>query len=237
MAPKKPTKQMELGSILHAVLLEDKAVDDLVKVYPASCLKSDGSLNPKPSAQFRDDNPGVTCVKNADHIHACVHTVVRGLYREWYQIIQRDEVYREKILHWDDLLPCRAMVDCFYVADDAIYVYDVKCTETFPPDSFNRTARRLRYWLQQAHYSIGLTKLYDRPVIWRWVIIETIKPYRVQMRWYDSRSAEIATDYRNAKLKELLRRTNSNEWDDDYPQEMIINLWEVDTEESEVWDE
>jgi hypothetical protein len=236
MQPKAPTVAMELGTILHAVLLEDKAVQDIVKVYPESCLKSDGSLNGKPAAQFREDNPGAVCVKNADHIYECVHAVTTGLYRDWFQIINREEVFREHMIKWDDILPCRAMLDCFYV-DDCVYVYDIKCTAQFPPESFNRTARRLRYWLQEAHYTAGLKKIYDRPVIWRWVVIETVKPYRVQMRWYDTRSAEIASDYRTVKMTMLKKAYETGDWSDGYEQTMIVNPWEVDTEESEAWDE
>jgi hypothetical protein len=237
MQPKAPTKAMELGTILHAVLLEDKRLDEIIAVYPESCLKSDGSLKGKPAAKFRKDNPGAVCVKNADHIHECLHSVTNSFLREWLSIIQNDQVYREKFIKWDDILPCRALVDCFYVSDDSVYVYDIKCTAQFPPNAFNRTARNLRYWLQEAHYSIGLKKLYDRPIVWRWVVIETVKPYRVQMRWYDSRSAEIARDYRNAKMRDLKSRIESGDWSDGYEQSMVVNPWEVETEETEVWDE
>jgi len=230
------TKAMELGTIIHAVLLEDKEIDDIVKIYPASCLKSDGSLNGKPAAQFRADNPGVTCVKNADDIHACIDAVKAGFLQDWLEIISNKEVHREKMIKWEDILPCRALVDCYYVAPDAVYVYDIKCTGTFHPEAFNRTARKLRYWLQEAHYTIGLKSLYDRPVIWRWVIIETLAPYRVQMRWYDPRSAEIATGYRNAKMRDLKRRMASNDWDDNYDQVMIVNPWEAETEDDLDWE-
>jgi hypothetical protein len=231
MQPKAPTKAMELGTILHAVLLEDKRLDEIIAVYPESCLKSDGSLNGKPAAQFREDNPGVVCVKNADHIHECLQAVTNSFLREWLSIIQNDQVYREKFIKWEDILPCRALVDCFYVSGDAVYVYDIKCTAQFPPNAFNRTARNLRYWLQEAHYSIGLKKLYDRPIVWRWVVIETVKPYRVQMRWYDSRSAEIARDYRNSKMRDLKSRMESGDWSDGYEQSMVVNPWEVETED------
>jgi hypothetical protein len=62
-------------------------------------------------------------------------------------------------------------------------------------------------------------------------VIETVKPYRVQMRWYDSRSAEIARDYRNAKIKDLKSRMESGDWSDGYEQSMVVNPWEVETED------
>jgi len=60
MPLKKQTKEMAVGSVVHAVLLEGKSLDDLIAVYPDSVLNSAGAINSR----------GCTILQQLFHFHA-----------------------------------------------------------------------------------------------------------------------------------------------------------------------
>jgi hypothetical protein len=235
METKKQTKQMDTGGLLHSILLEKKELKDLVLEYPSSCLKSNGDLNGKPAAQFRADNPGVICLKDTSEIQTAISAILKGLLKDWFAIVDHPGTHIEETIHFETPIPSRCKPDVFVDMGDHIICYDLKCTATFRPRDFLRTAKRFRYWLQDAHYSAGLIETFLKPVQFRFVVCEVVPPYRSQIRWYDERSREIARDSRLNKLMELSKRTESGNWIDDYSQELIVSPWDLgDTTEEEL---
>ena len=110
--------------------------------------------------------------------------------------------------------------------DDHLIAYDLKFC---PPDptSFNRSARRLRYWLQDAHYSAVLTAETGKPVLFRFWAVEPTYPFRIQCYWYGQRSREIARDYHAAQLNKLAECYATDEWVDDWQGELVLSPWDV----------
>lgn len=64
MERKRPTKVMQVGTIMHAVLLEKKSVSEVCEAYSTDCFKSNGDLNPKPAEAFRESIGGKIAVKS-----------------------------------------------------------------------------------------------------------------------------------------------------------------------------
>lgn len=48
-----PTATMDIGSVVHAVFLEQRRLEDIATEYPPCCLDRTGSLNPTKASQFR----------------------------------------------------------------------------------------------------------------------------------------------------------------------------------------
>lgn len=231
MPPKQPTKVMLAGQVLHAVLLEDKRLDDIVMVYPASCLKSDGSLNGSPAARFRDDYPGFICVKDSerDQFEVCINSVLGN--RELGSVLtaakHREQRFDAEVCG----VKCRAKPDIVCDMGKYAAVYDLKFSEQVDPDSWRRTSKRLHYWLQDSHYSAVLNQSIGKPVQFRFALIEVNFPFRVQWKWYDPKSREDARDAHRKILHDLSDCHRTGKWSDNWQEEMVLEPWDIEQDE------
>lgn len=231
--PPSPKRRMVVGSAIHAILLDRVAIDDAVKCYPASCLKSDGSLNPKPASQFRVDNPDSFCMKQADYdlVHGACEAVRA---HELGKLIEHPDAVFEIPQQWTCRhtgLECRMMADWFIELDDLVLCFDLKTTEEIYPAGVSRTCKTLKYWLQDAHYSAGLESIFGKPVFFKFWFVEVGEPHRIAPYEYDPRSRELAASCYQNRMQELSDCYASGDWRDDWEKtvsQLIINPWEVD---------
>lgn len=230
MKDKPATEAMDLGSIIHAVLLEDKPLEEVAREYPADCYKSDGTLNGKRTAALRADNPGVVFVKQLGSIEAVVEAVLDSPLLP----IVTEADGRERVIEWDELdVPCRAKPDFYCDTGDKVVCYDLKVTPQIAPDDFHRQSRRFLYWLQDAHYSAGLAAAFGKPVEFRFWLIEPAFPYRILPRWYHARAREIASDARRELVKAVAECARTGNWSDAWEPEMNLDVWDVGEAETE----
>lgn len=230
--PPKPKRVMQVGSAIHAILLEKKEISDVVKVYPASCLKSDGSLNGKPAAKFREDNPDAFIMKDADYdlvLGACAAVRSHALG----ELIEHPEASFEEPRRWvcnKTGMGCRMMADFYVELDDRVVCYDLKTTEDIYPTGVARTCKLMKYWLQDAHYSAGLESVFGKPVSFKFWFVEIQEPHRIAPYEYDPRSREIAkTAYENI-MRELSECYTLGDWRDEWEKttsQLLLNPWEV----------
>lgn len=213
LSPPGPSSAMDIGTVVHAVLLDRKHIDEVVAVYPGSCYRSDGGLNGHAAKAFRADNPERIALKAADAsvVASCVQAVVDSESFYW---IDHPDAHREQVIRWNQIMPCRAMVDLFVDDGTDIYAFDVKTTAAIELAKFVPTARRLRYWLQDAHYSTGLQLLNRKRVTFEFLCVETQPPYRVARRRYDDAARNLAFDRYAEILDELAACYESNDWSD-----------------------
>lgn len=232
MQPWVPTKPALAGTILHAVLLEDKAFEDCVLPYPAECLKCNGDLNGKVAAKFREDNPEIICLKEPEC--EALREVVRGVMAHvpLGQVIKAATNREERFDAVVDDVPCRCKPDILCDLGDKIVVYDLKFSELVDPGSFRRANRRLRYWLQDAHYSRCLAERFGKPVVFRFCVVEVKFPYRVCWYWLDPISRDNAFDAHKKILADLKECQLTGNWDDKWPSEVVLSPWDLDTEEA-----
>ena len=236
-----PSGAMNIGTAVHAALLEKCDVDQIIATYPDSCLKSNGAINPKPAAQFREDNSDKLVMKDADadRVREVCSAVMTSPLSP---LIYHPEAVFEQPVIWTcerTGLQCRAKPDFYIDMGDEVVAYDLKTTEQVYPQPINRTCKTLRYWLQDAHYSDGLANKFGKPVRFRFWFVETKSPCRVAPWWYDQRSREIASEKHSALMTELAACMKDNDWRERWERngENLLQLspWDVDaSEEGEV---
>lgn len=240
LPPWTPTQPALLGTVLHAMLLEDKQLDDLVLRYPDDVLNVNGGLIGKRAEAFRDDHPDCVCMKDSDYdaIFSGIESVVQHpQIKEMLSVAGHREVRFDADLFG---VPCRCKPDICCDMGEVVLCYDLKFMQNVDPESWRRSSKRLAYWMQDAHYSAVLGDVFGKPVQFRFCCIETKAPYRVQWYWYDHRSREIAADEHKRLLYDLKRCRETGDWSDDWKSECVISPWditEVESDEVEIADD
>lgn len=231
MKRKEPTRRMELGTILHEVLLEGKFLADVACEYTANCYKSNGAVNPKPAAEFRKSIWPKIAVKPATmrEIEACHAAVLQTALGD---ALQQATAFEERFDARIEGVDCKCKPDMMLDAGDYLLVYDLKFCDP-SPRGFGRSARMFRYWLQDAHYSAVLREHSGKPVEFRFFACEPTFPYRVQCYWYDPPQREIASGYHLRKLRELHEAISNDTWEDDWPNSLELTPWDIGESNSE----
>lgn len=231
MSPKQPTRPMIAGTVLHSVLLEGFEFDDVVQCYPADVLKCNGDLDGKKATALRREQPDVLFVKESEF--ESLRAVYDGVAQdERLASILEAATHREQrvdaVLNG---LPCKCKPDIACDIGNVVACYDLKFMENVDPDSWRRSSRRFRYWLQDSHYSACLEAAWGKPVSFRFACIEVKFPYRVQWYWYDQSSRETARIEHAKALEELAACQESGNWADVWESVCVLNPWEISASE------
>lgn len=233
MPRKQPSKVMLVGTVLHSVLLENIAIEAAIAIYDESCLQSNGSLNWRTAAKFRDANPGKVCMKEADA--EAIYDVYKAIQDTLiYEAIAQGQHFEKTFSADVHGMPCKCKPDIACDMGDYILLYDLKFMEQINPLAFQRSAKNFRYYLQDAHYSGVMRELSGKPVQFRFIAIETKLPYRVQPYWYIGQSREMARDFHKSKLIDLQACQRSGVWSDNWANEIVLHPWEIGGEVDEL---
>lgn len=227
LPPKQPTAPMLKGTVLHAILLEGRTLDDLVLCYPSDCLNAKGGLIGARAEEYRESHPGCVCVKYSeyDDLAATVKSVLsRGDIGEVLEQATSKETRVDAVL---DGVPCKCKPDIACDLGPSIIAYDLKFSEDVHPEAWRRTSKRLALWMQDAHYSRVLAAAFGKPVQFRFWNIEIKPPYRVLPRWYPAAAREMAFAEHRAKLLDLKACYDSGEWSDDWNSETELSPWDL----------
>jgi exodeoxyribonuclease VIII len=245
MPERMASKQMELGSIVHAVLLEGKLLTDLIAVIPDECLSANGSINSRGSAyrEFCEREAGKYFVKERqlEPIRQCLESVERSPLAE----VLGQSTQRERAVFWTDAitgLECRCKPDFFIELDDAVVCYDLKVSPMVTMDSFRRQIKSFTYWLQDAHYSQGLMQLTGKPVQFRFWVVEPVAPFRVGCYWLEENITRVEAQQRWRKsVDDFALAKESGEYVENLQGAVVLNQWdfggEVESELEVNWDE
>lgn len=185
---KEPSDRMDTGSIIHAVLLEQKPLRSIVEKYPKSCLKSNGHKNAGPCKQFESEcrDKGIEYVVKDDQfdlIRAVTNEFRRSLVYTW---IDREETLREHTIYWTNELgqKCRCKIDFAIPLSDRVLAFDLKCTDFHTPQAWAKEVKyKKRYQTQLCHYSDGLKREFPdetadgmKRIEWRWICVNPSAP-------------------------------------------------------------
>lgn len=227
-----------IGDMVHQALLEKRDVSEVIVPYPMDCLGAGGRLKPKPASEFRErmKSEGRVAVKDDEfkRIFSICNSV---LHHDLGKLIGRDDIVFEEAIFWTDMgtgLDCKAKPDFMYEAEDSVICYDLKVTEGISPSNWGRIAKRLGYWLQDAHYSSGLAHITGKPVKFQFWVVESVWPFRVAQYEWDQISRERASEAYVRLLNELKRRTEENDWSEDWessPTYLTLDPWDVGVDE------
>lgn len=238
-SPPQPTKQMNVGTAIHAALLESKPIDEVCVAYDDTCFKSNGHLNPKPAGEFRELHADKIVMKQ--HELTVVQNAISSVEAHPLQeLLSHPDAKFEQIVTWTDAdsgLKCRCMVDFFIDLDDRVLAYDLKTTEQIYPAQVARTAKRLRYWLQDSHYSSGLATVFGKPAEFRFWFLEVNHPHRISPKEYAPQSRETATEAYRRTMGDLARCYETGNWCDEWTErvtQLHLGPWDVDLPEQEL---
>lgn len=179
-----PTKSMLGGNLAHCAVLEPDALNDRYAVVPEHAPRrpTDAQWNAaKPNAsssaamawwtEFEDKARGKTVVSAAEYELCRQQMAAVKACPEIANILA--EGRGEVSIFWVDAgtgLYCKARVDwlhstmrsrSMYGPKHAVIALDLKTCADESPSGFGRAAARLRYDLQDAHYTAGLQALGD----------------------------------------------------------------------------
>ena len=228
MPVKDGSEATRLGTICHQILIENRNIDDICVEYPANCFSETGRIRSVAAKAFELECQPKLAVR-PDMMEQIRNTVDAFRRSEIGKLlaIENSDTHRETQVDADLWgLPCKCRPDIFFNMPDRIVVPDLKFGQ-YEPREFARSARRFKYYLQQAHYTAILNKVYDKPVQWMFLIGEPKPPYRVGQRCYDIRSGEIARDYHEALVKKLTRAYASGVFADNFAVEMSLAPWDL----------
>lgn len=233
-----------IGDACHQILLEQKEPDSVIAFYPDDCKKSNGAINPKPAAQYREEMAAQGKVVVKDDDFRRIIQICNSFNRDPIsKLIGQEDVICEQPIFWTDLqtgLECKCKPD-FMRVGETIDCYDLKISENPDPKVWSRIARRLKYYLQVAHYSNGLAHVYSRPVTFTFVVVESKAPHRITKFKFDDISMERANESYVKLLSELARRIEKDDWTAGWEGKqnyLTIEPWDLDLpEELEGFDE
>jgi len=237
--PDPPSSKMKVGTAVHAILLDKFRVSDVCATYSDDCFKSNGHLNPKPADKFREDNADKVIVKQCE-LNTINDTCAAVRSHELCSLLDHSDAKFETIIKWTDEatgIECRAMVDFFIDMGDHIAAYDLKTTEQIQTRPFRSTAKRFRYWLQDAHYSNGLETIYGKPVTFAFWCVETKFPHRICKREYSPASKKTAATHRRRHMESLANCFDTGDWRDEFvknPELLTLDPWDEELPEVEL---
>lgn len=226
--------QIIVGDLAHQVLLEKKDINELVSFYPEDCFKSNGTLNPKPAAAYREQMALAGKIVVKDDIFKRVVGVCNSvLGDELGDLLDRDDLTFEEPIFWTDHgtgLECKAKPDFMYVDERHVSIWDLKITESVAPESWTRIAKKLLYWLQDAHYSSGAAHLYQRPVEFTFWVVESVPPHRIVMYQFDPISRERSNECYVRTMGSLAECRAEGVWQEEWEhvaQTIVLDPWDV----------
>ena len=216
---KKSTKQMVCGSVCHAVLLEGKDLEECFVVYPESCLKSDGSINGKPAAAFREQHPEAIGFGKARELIEISKVLYAVEDHQLGQLIALADQREQEVYGSYNGRAIKCKPD-FYTEG---LIYDLKFMEDVSLPQIKRSFRNFSYWLQDAHYSAVVG---GNPGFRFW-LVETQYPYRIKTVVYDDRSREIARDNWRRAMDSFIQAEADNEWVEEVEIELTLSPWDM----------
>jgi exodeoxyribonuclease VIII len=164
-----PSRAMELGTLIHCLILEPEEFDSRYAVAPKVDRRT--KAGKEEWLAFQDANGHLQVIDQAfyDEAAACVEAAEKDPN---LQRILNEPFHAEQQLDGDLFdFPFTARLDL----ETEGFVYDLKTCQDASPDGFQRAAYNLDYHLQATIYRM----LTGKP--FRWIAVETSSPYNVMV--------------------------------------------------------
>lgn len=214
-----PSKSMIVGTVCHAVLLEGRSLRESFLVYPDSCLRNDGGINPKPAADFRSQHPNAIGFGKQAEFSTIQETLLAVAESPLQPAIEAAAACEEVVYgEWSGRrIKCKPDFHCHDI------VYDLKFFGDVSEAGIRRNFRRFQYWLQDSHYSA----CFQFENVFRFWAVETSFPYRVKSVIYDLRSREIAREAWQHAMTRFIDCERRNDWSEPTELTMTLSPWDV----------
>lgn len=227
-----PSPQMEFGTIIHSVLLDQRDVDEVCAVYPTNILAKNGAASTGAVKNFaavaRASRQFPMKLDDYDRILECRDSFLRTFGR-WRVLA----THTEQSIYWTDSLtglPCKARPDWICKTADSWFIFDLKTTNNAHPAAFRKkiegTGDETGYWLQAAHYLAGVQAVLGGNATFKFVAVQTDYPYSCAVHEVDPESMTLAQSERDVTLISLKRCLDSGDWTEPWERNInTIKLW------------
>lgn len=210
---KKPTREMQLGTAIHALALEGRSIG---LVPPDSVLAKNGarSTNAYKDWETEIEAGGFVSVK-ADELETIQRAAAALVAHLEKQGIDPAKGIVEKPIYWEraDGVACRAMPDLIVSPRLCL---DVKTTGDISDSGINSSCfGDFAYWMQPPQYLEGIEAEYGyTECAFVFVFIETAKPYGIREYQLTHDDYAWAFNRRERLIEGLKRRTETGDWSD-----------------------
>lgn len=206
--PKKPTKQMEIGTLVHAAILEPQKIDQLYVVIPDNLLSGDNRAIQKTEAKefVKAVRSAGKCAVKADEL-TMIRTMAANVQATVGPLLG-SAALAEKTIVWEHQatgLMCRCKPDWYRPTTRGTAIgFDIKTTGDISKHGFGGSVEAFAYWLQDAHYSEGIEVATGKPVEeFIFVAVESEPPYQCRTFQLEDEAREAAKEHRERLMSEL----------------------------------
>lgn len=199
----KPKPCFELGSCVHANVLEDKDPTGLWAIKPADMTFSTKEGKAWRAERLAEGREIVT----QDFVDAYVG-VTGALKASYLGTILKALKSREHVMRFTvDGVPCKALIDAFGFG----YMLDLKTTADASPAGFGKSVANFDYLLQAAWYLEAVQRCHPEKEVTRfiWAAVETEPPYCVAFYELEPKDLALGQEMMHLALsryKDLARR-------------------------------
>lgn len=207
-----PTDAMQLGTAIHAAILEPDLFTSEFVVAPAFNKRTkDGKAM---FEAFCEENVGKqvltpedyqTCLAIRDRVH--LNDVTAGLLTGG----KSEQSFFARDAETGELIKCRFD----YLSDGMEWAVDVKSTRDASPRAFAKDAANLRYDIAPAWYFDTVRQLYGQtPRNWIWLCVEKTPPYAVGLYFAKPEDIERAHAQARRDFMTIVNCRMANDWPD-----------------------
>lgn len=205
-----PTPAMQLGSLVHFMVLEIEALESRYVVKPEGIDRRTKS-GKEQWERFEATARGKTIISANDLNLASA--MRDGISRNEYAraALEADGI-SEASLRWtcpETGCPLKCRLDRLCHSG---LVIDVKSTDDFSPDAWARTVYKYKYHCQAALYTEGVRQVLGLEAPFLFIAVSKTAPHECAAFLLDDRALQLGRDENLCTLRELAQRRASGDW-------------------------
>lgn len=217
---KSATRTMDLGTLVHAAILEPHRIDELYVTIPTDVLASNGAVSTKAAKEFiaNAEASGQIAIKAEQFgVISAMAESVNAACGGWIG----KAAMIEQTITWNHPatgLACRCKPDWIRPTKNGTAIaFDLKTTGDISQHGFRGSVENFGYWLQDAHYCEGIELATGKPVeAFYFVAVESEAPYACRVFQLDTESRAAAKEARERLLEQLAECYRTGEFRDSF---------------------
>ena len=206
------TDAMNLGSLVHAMVLEPHVVDRLFVASPKFDRRTKAGR--EDYSKFLDDHPGQKVVTEAEWEQATMMTEAVRNHPHAGGLVDNVIAHgtAEKEYYWTDErgIDRKAKVDGLVMSSDGCdFILDLKTTMDASPSGFRKSISKFCYGTQMAYYCEAAKPVHRRAMI---IAVSKTPPFGVGLYRFGTEAIDRAQLVVDQWLDLYLECSKSNEW-------------------------
>lgn len=239
----KDTPQLKFGRAYHKFCLEPYDFDNEYAVMPKVDRRT--TAGKEAFAKFEKESEGKEIID--EELYEKLKAMREVLYKTPYAKRLIDGEH-EKSFFWGDAetgIRCKCRPDSFGKFGSQNIIVDLKTTANAETDAFMKSALKLNYDVQAAHYTAGLEAIYGKEYTFIFIAQETTAPYLVNILQADAFFMENGREVRKMMLETYKKCLEKDEWigymgfseDNHFFNDLTVPAWIKNSMEYEGFDE